>query len=218
MNIFLGYLLTYLYLFGILGLTGLLKKLFNISDNSSRKIVHVMVSFAWIIMFYFFKYTIHNIIPPITFVIINYISYKKDTFKMMEIHDKEDKSLGTVYYAISILIMALISVLHNKYMLPYAIGLFCMSFGDGFAAIVGRFFEKYNIKLINKKTLFGSLTSFILSFIVIFIINCYFNINYSLIVMIIIALSSSLLELISPKGTDNLTVPIITSFIAYLFL
>ena len=46
-----GYVFVYLYLFGILGLTGLLKKVFNISDNSSRKVVHVMVSFSWVIMY-----------------------------------------------------------------------------------------------------------------------------------------------------------------------
>ncbi len=218
MNIFLGYFLTYLYLFGILGLTGLLKKIFNISDNSSRKVVHVMVSFAWVIMFYFFKYSIHNIIPPITFIIINYISYKNDTFKMMEIHNKKEKSLGTVYYAVSIFLLSLLSVINNKFMIPYGIGVFCMAFGDGFAAIVGRFFEKNNIKLINNKTLFGSLTSFILSLVVVVILNVVFNVNYSIFAIFIISISSSLLELISPKGTDNLTVPIVTAFIAYLLL
>ena len=93
-----------------------------------------------------------------------------------------------------------------------------MAFGDGFAAIVGRFFEKNNIKLINNKTLFGSLTSFILSLVVVVILNVVFNVNYSIFAIFIISISSSLLELISPKGTDNLTVPIVTAFIAYLLL
>lgn len=212
-----GYVFVYLYLFGILGLTGLLKKVFNISDNSSRKVVHVMVSFSWVIMYKYLGFTIHSIIPPISFVIINYISVKKDTFSMMELHN-EKKNYGTVYYALSFLILGLITLFNNKFIIPYGIGVFCMAFGDGFAAVVGRFFEKYNIKLINNKTLAGSITSFILSMLVVIIINCIFNVGYSVLSIFLIGLSSSILELISPKGTDNLTVPILVAVISYILL
>lgn len=217
MKIVMGLVLVYAYVFSILGLTGFLKKKFNISDNSSRKIVHVMVSFCFLITYYFLGYSWFGVIPPFSFVILNYISYKKDTFNMMEIHEGE-KTLGTVYYAISFFILAVISCVYNNFMIPYGIGVFCMAFGDGFAAIVGRFFVKYNIKLINNKTLAGTLTTFIFSFGVALIMNYIFKIDYNIIEITLIGIASALLELCSAKGYDNLTVPLFTALISYVLL
>ena len=43
----------------------------------------------------------------ITFVVINYLSYKKNIIKVME-RDEQD-GLGTVYYAVALLILAIVS-------------------------------------------------------------------------------------------------------------
>ena len=49
---------------------------------------------------------------------------------------------------------------------PFGIGVFCTSFGDGFAAIVGRLIRKHNPKIFGNKTLFGAITNFVVSFFV----------------------------------------------------
>ena len=83
MNIFLGYLFTYIYVFFILIILGILKSKKIIKEQTSRKLVHILMGFTWIIMNYFFKISIHMIILPITMVLFNYISYKFNIMKSM---------------------------------------------------------------------------------------------------------------------------------------
>lgn len=65
MNILLGYLLTYIYVFLILILLGILKSKKRIKEQTSRKLVHILMGFTWLIMVYFFKNSIHMIILPL---------------------------------------------------------------------------------------------------------------------------------------------------------
>ena len=83
MNIFLGYLFTYIYVFFILIILGILKSKKIIKEQTSRILVHILMDFTWIIMNYFFKISIHMIILPITMVLFNYISYKFNIMKSM---------------------------------------------------------------------------------------------------------------------------------------
>ncbi|MDD4188080.1 MAG: hypothetical protein PHX04_04945 [Bacilli bacterium] len=142
------------------------------------------------------------IIVPITFVIINYISYKKNFFKGIE----SKESLGTIFYPISVLIMATITYFNNTFDPAYAIGLFCMGLGDGFAPLFANFLKSK--KIINNKTITGSSTVLIFSSLVAFFFGIYFNLNYEIIDILIIGFSASLIELIGVKGYDNLYLPL----------
>ena len=73
---------------------------------------------------------------PLTFVIINYLSYKKGIIKVME-RDKQD-GLGTVYYAISLLILTIISFGIFKKPSLGLIPTLVMAYGDGLAAVIGK--------------------------------------------------------------------------------
>ena len=118
-----GYIFTYLYIFLLIGLTSLIKN----KGELSRKIIHIGVTFYYVIAYKYFGNTIHIIVPPITFIIINYISYKKTLFKSME----REKSPGTIYYAISVFILALITYFKSEFYPYFGIGLFIMGLGDG---------------------------------------------------------------------------------------
>lgn len=205
-----GYISIYLYLGIILLVADILKKKYNVKETLTRKIVHISVSFCYVILFAYFKNTIHLIIPPITFIILNYISYKKVLFKGMEL---EDKSLGTVYYPISVFILALITYFYNGFYPYFGIGLFCMGLGDGFAPIIA---EKIKSKKIYKdKTLSGSLTVFIISILITLAFNSMFVIGYSISDILIIGVGSFVLELIGIKGLDNLYLPLGIAFLSF---
>ena len=212
MKIVLGYIFTYLYLILILTGTTILKTKFNYKEETTRKIIHIMVGFSWFIMVYFFNTSYHLIIPPLTFIFINYLSYKKDIIKSME--RKENKSKGTIYYALSFTILALITYLKPDFLPYYGIGVLTMALGDGIAP-----FLSFNYKLEighTKKTITGTLGVFILALIIASIFNNYFILNYNVINIFTIAISACILELIGFHGFDNLTLPLGLSLIAYL--
>lgn len=206
-----GYLFTYLYLILLLLITDILHKKFNVSEMITRKIIHICVSFCWIFLYVYFKNTIHIIIPPITFIIVNYISYKKNLFKGME---NDDNSIGTVLYPVSVLIMCIVTYFEPKFYLHFGIGLFIMAFGDGLAPLVAKKIKSK--ELINDKTISGSLTVFVVSILVMLTFDLVFDISFKLYQYVIVAIISTLLELIGTKGLDNLYIPLGVSIVVYL--
>ena len=212
MSNLIGIIASYAFIIVVIIVAKLFEK---IGKEASRKFIHIALCNWWFIAMYFFTNAVWASIVPLSFVIINYISYKKNIISVME-RDNQD-GLGTVYYAISLFVLAIISfgVLNNP--LIGLAGILVMGYGDGLAAIVGRKIssEEYKVGK-TKKTLAGSATMFIITFVIlaIFLIDMQFWYIKAIIASIII----TIVEAVSVKGTDNLTVPIITSGILYLLM
>ena len=161
-----GYLLTFGWVFVIMALTTVLKKAVNLNDESSRKIVHITVSFAWIPMYRFFGATWHLLVPALFFTVFNYLSFKFNILAAMERQDAEKKSLGTVYYAVSMAVMSLLCLWEESFLIPYGIGMFCMALGDGLAPIFGQIRKGTRYFFGGKRSLYGVLTVFLVCFAV----------------------------------------------------
>ena len=115
-----GYLFTYGYLIVILLLAFGLRKIFNLRTLFTKKFIHIMISFCYLILYKYFGSSIHIIIPPLSFIVINILSYKFKLFKSME---DGSGNLGTIYYPISVFIMALVT-----YFVPDFYGAFGVAF------------------------------------------------------------------------------------------
>ena len=218
MNNIIGIIVSILFVVLIIAISSLLTKFKKLSNEGSRKFIHVGVSNWWIIAMIFFDNNIYAAIVPGLFVIVNYISYKKQVFKAME-RDGSKKDLGTVYFALSLLILALITFRNTEFSYIGALGILTMGYGDGLAAVVGVKYGKRKFRIFgNEKSLEGSLTMFIFAFIVSLIILYTFNPVNAVLFSLIIALFSTSFEALSPYGLDNLTVPLGTSLIYYLFI
>ena len=208
MQNWIGILVSYIFIF-LMIIGG---KLFEkIGKEASRKFIHIMLGNWWLIAMYFFNNVWFAAFVPLTFVIINYISYKKDIIKVMEREEDKKDGLGTVYYACSLLILVIITFgVLNKPILGL-VPIFVMAFGDGLAAIFGKLIKSKKYKVYDtEKSIAGSLTMFIVSFIIISIYLIYINNPFWYLKAIIISLIITVLEAISIKGTDNITVPIAT--------
>lgn len=204
-----GYIYTYLYIFLVLGIASLVYKKGN--GGITRKIIHIGVAFFYVFFYKYFKTSIHIIIIPLTFIILNYISYKKNILKSME----EENSPGTVYYAVSSFIMAIITYLYPDFYPYFGIGLFVMAFGDGFAPLIGKSIKSK--KIYGDKTLAGTITVFLISIIVVIVFDKIFGINYKIYEIIIIGIWSGLLEILGKKGIDNLSLPLGIALISWWF-
>ncbi len=208
MQNWIGILVSYIFIF-LMIIGG---KLFEkVGKEASRKFIHIMLGNWWLIAMYFFNNVWFAAFVPLTFVIINYISYKKDIIKVMEREENKKDGLGTVYYACSLLILVIITFgVLNKPILGL-VPIFVMAFGDGLAAIFGKLIKSKKYKVYDtEKSIAGSLTMFIVSFIIISIYLIYINNPFWYLKAIIISLIITVLEAISIKGTDNITVPIAT--------
>ena len=209
----IGIIVSYIFVFAVIISAKLVEKK---GKEASRKYIHIVLSFWWIIAIAFFDNIWFAIIPPITFVILNYISVKKDLIKVMEREEEKKDGYGTVYYALSLLILIILTFIINKPELGL-VGVFTMGFGDGFAAIVGKKVKSKKYKIGNTtKTIAGSLTMFIITLIITAIFMAFYGVNMWIIKSILIATIMTIIEAVSIKGTDNITVPVISCLLTYL--
>ena len=203
----LGIIVSYLYI----GMIILVARVFEKrGEEASRKFIHIMLGNWWFIAMYFFTNVWFAIFVPITFVIINYVSYKQDLIKVME-REKQD-GLGTVYYAISLLILAIVFFgIYQKPILGLIPNLI-MAYGDGFAAVIGKWIKSKTYMVgETKKSIAGSITMFVISLIFIMgflIANYTFGIWQIALIGVVMAIAVTIIEAISSKGIDNFSVPI----------
>lgn len=207
MNI-IGIIVSYLYIFLIIIGAKLFEK---IGKEASRKFIHIMLGNWWIIPVIFFNNVLAAAFVPATFVIINYISCKKDLIKVMERDNENKDGFGTVYYAISLLVISVVTFLKLGEIEPIMglVPIFVMAYGDGFAAIFGQMIKSPKYKVGNStKSIAGSLTMFIVSILIIGIYYVINPISYWAIKTIVMGIIITVIEAISIKGTDNITVPL----------
>jgi phytol kinase len=215
MNNIIGMLVTAIYM----GMILVSSKVFEKNGKeASRKYIHIMLSNWWIIAMIFFDNWIWASILPFAFVFINYFSYKFNIIKVMERdeNDENKDSLGTVYYAISLFILAVATfgIINNP-----AIGLcgiIVMGYGDGLAAVVGQAVKSKEFIINgNKKSVAGCLAMFLVTFIIVVGYLTYVESSAVFIKSVLVAAVMTIVEAISKKGTDNITVPLITSLIMF---
>jgi phytol kinase len=217
-----GIVATIVFVFIVIGFGELIRKQFSLSPNFTRKVIHVGVG-NWILLWPFaFDNWYAILVPPALFVVLNYVSYRRELFKAMERKEKAG-GLGTVYYAISLTIIAPTAMLLGKTWVAAA-AIMLMAWADGLADPIGRKYGTHRYRIVgSSKSAEGSLGFFLVGFLSVAAILAYFAVFSSLPVgfgipmfSLAIAALGMLIEAVSPRGTDNLTVPII-SFLAALF-
>lgn len=217
MNNIWGLIVSYVFIFVVIGISTVLQKKNVLKDEGARKFIHIGVAHWWIIAMVFFDNVYFAIIPPITFIILNYASYKMNLIKSMERGGKGN--LGTVYFPISLLILVLLTFTDVIGASTYigAIGILIMGYGDGLAAVIGKKYGKHPLAF--GKSFEGSITMFIVSFLVTFtILVRYGSLASAVLVGLGVAIAGTVIELFTPKGLDNLTVPLGTAILAFILL
>lgn len=125
--------------------------------------------------------------------------------------------MGLVYYAISWTFLAYV-FFDDKIII--AIGILAMSYGDGFASLIGARYSKKRYKIYNnQKSYIGSISMFVFSFIAFIVAFLFYEFTITMeivVILVIIALSSTVAETITPRGLDNLSVPFLASIYFYL--
>jgi dolichol kinase len=211
-------LLCYAYILFIIIVSGKMPTLLHVSPKASRKFLHAMIgNLPFIIPF--FTESIYPVLVAAPFILVTFIASPVSPFKDLNRRLKglaniteEGHHLGLVFYAISYTVLALFFA--SK---PYVIaaGILPMAYGDSAASLVGERYGRIRYKLFARRSLEGSATMFMVSFLsfvagLIFFSRVYsFSVLDRIVPALALASVTTLVEALSPKGSDNLTVPML---------
>jgi len=213
-----GLLISYGFLFGIVLLGEAIRSVGKLRPVFTRKFIHIGVGFWGFVAAWTLESTWAVLIPPASFVLINLLSYKWSLFKSMEIEDKSN--LGTIYYPVSLCILLALFWSRGDRVVPL-VGLLVMALGDGFASVIGEKWGRHRYRCWGKeKSWEGSAAMFGFSLLAVSLVLVLLkDLPFGAIMFrgCVIGILATVVEGVSPKGLDNLTVPIISG-LGYGFL
>lgn len=210
-----GYLSSVLYGVICLAVALVLYKL-GVPKKYTRKVVHILVGFEWVFLYNFLGAGVHFLIVCVAFTVLLAVSYKGNLMPM--ISSDEDNAPGTVYYGIAMTVVAIVGCFVPEVMLPFGIGIFCTSIGDGFAGLIGQLVTSNNPIIYKNKTLIGAVTNFVFSFGSAFVMSLIFPMNLNVLHCLAIAALSVGLELVVGLGLDNIAITWGVTALAYAFM
>jgi dolichol kinase len=213
----LALLYSYIYVFTVIFAAEGLRKWQSYSVDFTRKFVHIGVG-MWVIgTVLLFENRFLAVIPPLSFVLINYVSYRRETFKAMETGEKGN--LGTVYFPLSFAILIL--ALWSRPDLLVA-SLMPMTWGDAAAALIGSKFGKHRYTISGQvKSWEGSAAMLVLSWLAVSIaLGALSSLSWptSMGYALLVALCATVVEALTPYRLDNLTVPLGSGLLLFLLL
>jgi phytol kinase len=213
----LALILAFVYVGAAIALGEVLRKAFHLSQGFTRKFIHIAVGMISVPTVLWFGNLWWAIVPPLAFVVINYLDYRFGLIQAMMSSNRSN--LGTVYFPLAFAVVLVIfwgdpsRPATNPHLIVAA--LMPLTWGDALAAIVGERFGQHRYTFFGQtRSLEGSVTMLIVSALAAWIA---LGASPSAVaIALVIALGATLVEAISPWGIDNLTIPAVSTLIIKL--
>ena len=221
MNNLTGLAVSYVFVAGVIAAASLAKQHLHLSARVTRKLIHIGVSHWWLILMAFFDSLLFAVIGPVSFIIINGLSLKFSLVPAMDAEQPSDQ-LGTIYFPVSLLVLVICSFLGFIPIYAGAFGVLAMGYGDGLASLLGERWGRRKL-LGGKKTVVGTVTMAAASAAVALAVTAEFHpggreLSLLLVLVPAAAGTAAALELLTPRGLDNITVPVASAGVYALLL
>ena len=206
-------------IFFVLGIAETIRNYTGRPPESTRKFVHIFIGLIICFCPILFKVNIQIILLSSLFIVINTYLLLSEKFKSMNATSR--KSYGTIYFPLSVLML---SFFWWDKPISFILAILVLTLADPIAAIFGARQRHTFTPWIDKKSVRGTSAMLGSSFLIILlgtdIFSKLYGSNFFIPLPILFglgiftAISATLSELISYRGSDNLSIPIIT-FISY---
>lgn len=203
---------------GLFIITDVIHLKLKVKADVTRKITHVLSGLITLLFPAYFSSHWYVLIICVLFFILLIASKKLSLFP--SINKVERNTWGSFLFPVVIYYCFVFYEWQNEPLFLY-IPMTIMAVSDTLAEIIGVNLAWLPYKIgQSKKTIAGSLSFAVSAFLISAGILFYsgFDINFSIVIGITLALSTALIEALSTKGFDNLTVPVVATWILFLFL
>ena len=196
-----GYLIGYGYLAVLLVTAEFLVRR-GVPQEVLRKVLHWLIGFEWLVLYFFFADSAQIVVIPCSFVVINALSYKFKFFRSIE--RKKDNHAGTIFYALAMAGMSIATACDGRFLVPFGVATFCLSFGDGAAALAGKYLQP-NLPAFGK-SLNGTLFCFVFAYVGQVVLFAILGLQMAWGNFAVLAAVCALAELLAGHGMDNIVV------------
>lgn len=228
-NDLIGLAASYAYAIGLIAIAELLRRMLDVPQELTRKLVHVGAG-MWVfgVLALFDTWQL-GILPFVTFIAGNYLFYRFRVFSSM---DGKDSTPGTVYFAIAIaLLFGLLWRPHGPVdRAPTAVaGAMALTWGDALAALVGRRYGWHRYRVGRSMRSWEGSAALVLAAGITMLLALTLlpgsalsplsaspGMARALAAAGLGALAAAATEAVSPHGSDNLSVPLIAALVVFL--
>jgi phytol kinase len=234
------YFIAVFYAAMILTIADIARKKRNLGSEVTRRIVHLFAGAAiWTVPYYPHPWV--ATLVALTFVIMlalaNTERFSGFFAAMARPEDLENNSVrGPFWYAVSITLLTAIFTFtgYHEFYFVAAAAIHIMMFGDGMSAPIGMKYGQNSTREVfgSKRSIPGTLSVFFFGFLGVLLACWWFGIFsmvdpvftnggnilwFEIFVLSLVgAVTATIVELVSPKGTDNVTLPLITCLVLFL--
>ena len=216
-------LLSYGYVLALIAISGRLERVLGLSRGSSRKFLHAMIG-NLVLAIPFFRGQLAPVLIAAPFILVTFLASPFTPIPRLRAMlgslaelTEEGHHLGLILYSISFTLLVVLFPTRPDAIIA---GVLPMAYGDSSAAIVGRRMGKR--ETLNGKTLEGSVAMFAVSLVSIILglalISPFqsFTLAQRLAPSVATALVCSVVEALSPRGSDNIAVPLLGALTFFL--
>lgn len=181
----------------------------HLDPEVTRKITHVAGGILALFLPYFFQ-------SPWTVVILGVLFFvalilTKRTAAIRSVHDVERRTNGEIYFPLALALTYLAAHQTDTFHF-YPVAILSLALGDTAAWLVGRRYGKHHYQMFgDNKSIEGSIgmafTCTIIVLVAMFIHDSHMAAR-AMVLAPFVGMLAAVLEAISPRGTDNLTVPL----------
>ena len=221
---FVGLACLFVFVLSTLAVAEILRRKDKVSGASTRKIVHLAVGNVVLVFPFVFSSVWIALIGPAFFIIFTYFTCPGSPIKKFKLKGVEEgHTYGTVFYAISLTALVAIFFRPNpshQYNIILLGSFMPLVWGDGISAVVGSKFgnDKPYTVFGGTKTLLGSWSAAFATFgaVTISTLILQQTLSVAIYIGLFTGFITAIIEAITPKGFDNLAVPMINALGLFL--
>jgi len=223
-----GLVASYVYAFGLLFVVEAIGARLGWPQRVTRKLTHIGAG-MWIWgLFALFDHWTWGVVPFATFIVLNWVFYRKQAFKSM---DSEESSPGTIYFSLSITILLIwlwrTGGASDRAPIAAA-AIMAMTWGDAMASLVGQTWGRHTYTVFgHTRSWEGSAAMAAATFAAVSAVLLLMPGSalspasiapapgVALALALLTTAVATAAEAVSPAGTDNLSVPLLAGLVLY---
>ncbi|MCI0397645.1 MAG: hypothetical protein L0332_01260 [Chloroflexi bacterium] len=208
MSDWLGLVITFVYIFAIIGAAEGLRRWRGYSSDFTRKVIHIAVGMLSWVLPWLFTSPWPFVAACGAFMLLNFLDWRYGLFAAMVSSDRSN--LGTVYFPLAAALVALIFWDRPPLLVAAVMPL---TWGDGLAPVVGRTYGRHTYSVANHtRSLEGSAAflaaGFLFTWLALWAMSGQPALSpaAALLPALATVVAATLVEAVSIAGLDNLTV------------